>query len=75
MGPLGWFITGGILVYEFLNDECDEIDCDELCEKDSSVCRSLPNKAIRERCWASASEQRYADCISGRNMKPPLVTW
>jgi hypothetical protein len=48
-------------------------ECDDLYEKDSSICRSLPPvPRIRNNCWSSASE-RNAACRGGRPM-PPLNT-
>jgi RHS repeat-associated protein len=44
-------------------------DCDLQYENDSSVCRMLPNKNDRRRCWASAF-QRYRQCLRGQPALP-----
>ena len=63
-------------------DSCDEIDCEQRYEEDSSVCRAIgrrPGKRAKQRaalCWASAMN-RYAACKRGDppGTWPPLITW
>jgi RHS repeat-associated protein len=47
-------------------------DCDLQRENDWSVCRMLPDRRARARCWRSAAE-RYQNCRHGVYI-PPLVT-
>jgi RHS repeat-associated protein len=47
-------------------------DCDLQYENDSAVCRVLPDRRARARCWRSAGE-RYENC-KRKVYIPPLVT-
>ncbi len=52
--------------------------CEEQNHDDEQQCRSLPDrtakqKAVRSRCWQSATERLQA-CLKGKPL-PPLVTW
>lgn len=62
-GAVGALIGGAIAAAN-----CDD-DCDVQYDNDSSVCRVLPDKNDRRRCWASAA-QRYANCKAGRPVQP-----
>ena len=53
-------------------DEDDE-RCLPQFERDNSVCRRLPTKQARARCFSSA-EERYGNCLAKRP-PGPLVTW
>jgi RHS repeat-associated protein len=44
-------------------------NCDKQYEDDSEVCRYLPTKTMRAKCWTSAME-RYSDCLAGRTPLP-----
>jgi hypothetical protein len=48
-------------------------DCDQQAQADEAICRSLPRRDVRERCWASANE-RFGACLKGKPL-PPLITW
>lgn len=50
----------------------NEERCNALYDADSAVCRRLTGSAVKQICWASASE-RYGACLAGRPI-PPLVT-
>src|SRR5215469_7878051 len=55
-----------------------EQECEEQAKKDEAVCRSLPNKTledkeVRRRCWASVQE-RFGNCSANRPLGP-LITW
>ncbi len=43
--------------------------CETQYENDSSVCRMLPDKNDRRRCWASAFK-RYTQCLRGQPTLP-----
>ena len=54
------------------NPPCDkdkDKDCELQYENDSSVCRMLPDKNDRRRCWASAFK-RYTQCLRGQPTLP-----
>jgi hypothetical protein len=44
-------------------------DCEIQYENDSSVCRVLPDKNDRRRCWESAFK-RYVQCLRGQPVQP-----
>jgi hypothetical protein len=48
-------------------------DCEQQAQSDEAICRSLPRRDMRERCWASANE-RFGACVKGKPL-PPLITW
>jgi hypothetical protein len=41
--------------------------CDAVAEKEWAICRQLPTKDARERCWKGV-ENEYADCL--KRVKP-----
>lgn len=48
--------------------------CEIQYEMDSEICRYLPTKGARGRCWESAAE-RLSACNRNLPWIPPLVTW
>jgi RHS repeat-associated protein len=61
-------LAAGALANLKCNDNNHQ-DCDLQYENDSSVCRMLPDKNDRRRCWASAFK-RYTQCIRGQPTLP-----
>jgi RHS repeat-associated protein len=75
---LGWIGLGiglGEVAKEIVESCASPKQCEVQYDNDSEICRSLPNKAARARCWASAAD-RQAYCIEndGQVGWPPLRT-